>query len=106
MSSKSSRARRERRVMADMTRGSALEVARKRLKSIDGATPAMAAVGDLLRPARDVEIQARLRTDALLILARASGASWAVLGGMLGTTRQAALSRHARAIRRAEGVGA
>ena len=86
-------------------KATAVAVARKRLRTIDGATPAMAGVRDLLAPARDLAEKSQQRADALLILARAAGATWSELGGALGTTRQGALARHDRVARKLEKRG-
>jgi hypothetical protein len=94
-----------RRVMADMTRADALDVARQRLKRLDGRTPAMSEISDMLPTAAAAEQERRAVTDALIVLARETGMTWHEIAGRIGTTRQGAYQRHARALNRIRVVG-
>jgi len=97
--------RRSRRVMADMTSPDPVDAARRRLRRITGATPATAAAAGMLREAAELERSSRLQVDALIVLARAGGATWQTIAAAIGSTRQGALQRHGRAARRLELVG-
>src|SRR4051812_14619048 len=86
-----------RRVMAHITspggeqqQRDPVDGARKLLRSLQGATPAMGQVSTMLRVYRHREIEVRREVDALTILARERGLSWAAIGGLLHQTPSAA----------------
>src|SRR5690606_42099326 len=74
--------------------------ARRRLRRLRGAPPPMRDVPTLLVTAHARELELAAELDALVILARERGMSWAAIGASIGVTRQGAMARHARAVER------
>lgn len=66
----------------------------------DGPDPIASVDGDVLRAIRTAateQAEAQARVDAAVADAREKGASWTVIGAMLGISRQAALKRYSHA---------
>jgi hypothetical protein len=88
-----------------MTSPDPVQDARRRLRRLTGKIPAMSEVPALIAPVRNLGNVARDQLDALVILGRASGMTWQQIATALGTTRQGALQRHVRALKRVEVLG-
>ena len=82
--------------MAHITSPGPAEAARKLLREVAGATPAMGDVPTKLRERRIAELQLAAEIDALVILCRARGMTWEAIAGLLGQSAGAARGRARR----------
>lgn len=85
-------------LVTDIT--SPADAARRRLKRIGDQVPKMADVESKLTAATELENAAKIRVDALVVLARSRGLTWYQIAARLGTTPQGAQARYTRAIKR------
>lgn len=84
--------------MAHITSPGPVPTARKILRELNGSTPAMADVPTQLRQARALELAQLATVDALVVLCRERGLSWAAIAGLLQQSTGAARGRHRRAL--------